>query len=148
MYVQDALGMCVGVIPLVSDLLSALWDGWWGWIHSHEAHAGVGTGVRMWSWLPRWVVEAMSVLCSTNVCAVKDPLCFLLSFYSSSQHLPIPSLSSLFAPPRVQVRPACPIPVLGSFPKSQHPWFSLMRCGDFHPPGLCGLQVSSSWSVG
>lgn len=56
-----------GVIPLVSDLLSALWDGRWGWIHIHEAQAGLGPGVWMWSWLPRWVVEAMSVLCSANV---------------------------------------------------------------------------------
>ena len=91
------------------------------------------------------VAETVCVPCSTSTCAVQDSLRFLLSFYSSSQHLPFfhCPLFSTPASSRAQARPACRS---GVFPKSQNPLSSFMKCGDLHPPGLCSLQVSPGWS--
>ena len=66
------------------------------------------------------VAETVCVPCSTSTCAVQDSLRFLLSFYSSSQHLPFfhCPLFSTPASSRAQARPACRS---GVFPQEPEP---------------------------
>lgn len=134
MYKQDALSTCVegearyvqacgapsGMAAVDGRTPSRLRQGWRRYVAAEPA--------------ARTVADTVCVPCSASTCAVRDSLRFLLSFYSSSQHLPFfhcPPFSPL--PEHRRGQPAG----LGSLPTSQHPLSSFMKCGNLHPPGLC-----------